>query len=89
MSSLRLRRDRLEWRRVDGEIIAVDLRTSTYLSANASAVPLWEALVEGTTRDEMIDRLVDQEGIDRERAAGDVDTFVADLTDRQLLDDSA
>ena len=67
MRALRLRRERLEWRRVDGEVIAVDLEASTYLSANESAAPLWEALAEGTTRDDLIARLVGAAGIDRDR----------------------
>jgi len=87
MSALRLRRERLEWRRVDGEVIAVDLQASTYLSANQSAAPLWEALAEGTTRDDLIDRLVGAAGIDRNRAAKDVDDFLGDLAARQLLDE--
>jgi hypothetical protein len=88
MTALRLRRERLEWRRVDAEVIAVDLEASTYLSANESAAPLWEALAEGTTRDDLIARLVRAAGIDRDQAAGDVDDFLDVLADRRLLDET-
>ena len=65
-ATLRLRSERLEWRRVDGD-------ASTCLCANGSAAPLWEALAEGTTRDDLIVRLVGAAGIDRDRAARDID----------------
>ena len=89
MRVLRLRPERLEWRRVDGEVIAVDLDASTYLSANESAAPLWEALAQGTTRDDLIERLTDTAGIDRDQAAGDVDDFLDALANRRLLDETA
>jgi hypothetical protein len=88
METLRLRPERLEWRRVDDEVIAVDLQQSTYLSANQSAAPLWEALAEGTTRDGLIKWLTDSYGIDREHAAQDVDDFLGELTKHQLLDET-
>ena len=89
MQTLRLRRERLEWRRVDDEVIAVDLDASTYLSANDSATPLWEALAEGTTRDDLILRLVGAAGIDREHAERDVDDFLGDLSRHRLLDETS
>ena len=89
MHALRLRAERLEWRRVDGEVIAVDLDASTYLNANESAVHLWEALAGGTTRDGLVDRLVDVYGIDRDRAGRDIDDFLRELSERQLLDETS
>jgi hypothetical protein len=88
MGELRLRRDRLEWRRVDGEVIAVDLEASTYLSANESAAPLWEELAAGTTRDGLIGRLRAEYGIDEDRASADVDELLTELAGRQLLDET-
>lgn len=89
MEALRLRRDRLEWRRVDGEVIAVDLEASVYLSANESAAPLWEALAQGTTRNDLIDRLAGPSGIDRDLAARDIDDFLGELNEHQLLDETS
>lgn len=87
--SVRLRAAKLEWRRVDDEIIAVDASQWTYLSANGSAALLWEALARGTTRDELVETLLAEFAIDRERAAADVDAFLADLAERGLLDETA
>lgn len=86
MAELRLRRQRLEWRRVDDEVIAVDLERSTYLSANESGSVLWEALAEGTTREELIEQLATALEVDHGSAELDVDAFLQELTDRDLLD---
>jgi len=89
MRELRLKADALAWRHVDGEVIAVDLQSSTYLSAVGSGALLWQALAVGATRDILVDLLTDEFGIERDRAAVDVDAFVADLADRKLLDEAA
>lgn len=86
MGALRLRPERLEWRAVDDEVIAVDLDASVYLTANTAAMPLWEALARGTTRDELVGSLVREYGIDRADAERDVDEFLASLSERRLLD---
>ena len=89
MRELRLKADALAWRHVDCEVIAVDLQSSTYLSAVGSGALLWQALAVGATRDILVDLLTDEFGIERDRAAVDVDAFVADLADRKLLDEAA
>lgn len=89
MGELRLKSDALAWRHVDGEVIAVDLQSSTYLSAVGSGALLWQALAAGTTRDILIDLLTSEFEIERDRAAADVDVFIADLADRKLLDEAA
>ena len=89
MRELRLKADALAWRHVDGEVIAVDLQSSTYLSTMGSGALLWRALAAGTTRDLLVELLAREFGIEHDRAAADVDAFVADLADRELLDEAA
>ena len=89
MGELRLKSDALAWRHVDGEVIAVDLQSSTYLSVVGSGALLWQALAAGTTRDILIDLLTSEFEIERQRAAADVDVFIADLADRKHLDEAA
>jgi Coenzyme PQQ synthesis protein D (PqqD) len=84
--TLRLRTDDLKWRVIDGEVIAVDVRTSTYLSTNGSGAVLWHALVEGTTCQDLVARLVDTFGIDARRASADVGRFVDEVASRGLLE---
>jgi hypothetical protein len=86
---LRLRNTDLAWREVDDEMIAIDVRASTYLTANDSGSLLWSALAAGTTKDELAGRLVEVFGIDAKTAAVDVETFLSDLRERGLLDETS
>ena len=85
MSELRLQQTDLHWREIDGEIIALEARGSTYVATNATGARLWQALADGTTRDALIEELVDMYGIERAQAAADVDAFVAQLSAQGLL----
>ncbi len=82
---LRLRNDKLEWREIDGEVVALDGEQSEYLGINRAGAALWPLLAGGTTRDAMIEQLSTRFGIERERAATDVDAFVGSLAERGLL----
>ena len=66
-------------------MVALDLRESRYLAVNRTGKLLWAALAEGTTRDDLVDRLVDAFDIERARAEHDVDAFTAELDSRGLL----
>ena len=85
MSELRLRETDLHWREIDGEVIALEARGSTYVAANGAGTLLWRALVTGATRDQLVDELVGAYGIDRERAAADTETFLSQLAAQGLL----
>ena len=87
-TELRLRNDDLAWRTVDDEMIAIDVRDSTYLTANDSGALLWEALAAGTTREALAANLVEVYGIDAEAAAADVERFLTELRERGLLDET-
>lgn len=85
---LRLRRDDLAWRAVEDELIAIDVRDSSYLSANDSGLLLWRTLAEGTTREGLVAALTEQFDVDPATAGADVDAFLADLRERGLLDEA-
>jgi hypothetical protein len=85
MTKLRLRHDALEWREIEDEVIAVDVRTSTYLSTNGSGTVLWRALAEGATREQLVAVLQTSFGVETARAEEDVDQFVSHLRERELL----
>jgi hypothetical protein len=82
---LRLRDTDLHWREIDGEVIALEGRGSTYLAANGAGTLLWRALVAGTTREALAEELVRAYGIDRPRATADADQFIAALAEKGLL----
>jgi Coenzyme PQQ synthesis protein D (PqqD) len=81
----RLREEGLSWRRIEDEVVAVDVGTSTYVSANDSGTVLWEALTEGATRDELAALLADRFDLAPAAAAEDVDGFLAQLEAQGLL----
>jgi hypothetical protein len=83
---LRLRPGALEWRLVDGEIVALDLERSEYLLVNRTGAVLWQLLAAGASPAEMVDRLVARYQLDEELVRADLDTFLAGLASRQLLD---
>jgi hypothetical protein len=82
---LRLRSDDLHWRPVEGEVLALDVRRELYLAVNKSGAVLWELLSQGTTRDELIDRLAREYDLAPDRAAADVDVMLRDLSAHGLL----
>ena len=86
MSRLRLRRDGLHWVESDGDVVALDDRSLQYLSANPAGAVLWQALVEGTTREELVGRLLDEFDVEEGVAARDVDGFLDELTRLDLLE---
>jgi hypothetical protein len=85
--TVKLRQDRVHWREIDEEVVAVDVDSSTYLSTNGSGALLWLELAQGTTRDALVERLAQAYLIDSERAEGDVDAFLAELRGQGLLED--
>ena len=83
---LRIRSGAVEWRRLEEEIVAVDTRKSVYMAVNRSGAVLWPALLEGATREELVDRLMDAYGLERDDAERDVDSFVQALDEENLLE---
>lgn len=84
--SWRLRADRVSWRRVDDEIVALDLQTSEYLALNPTARLLWEALVEGSHLDGLV-ALVRRRYPDApvEQVRADVQALIDELGARGLV----
>jgi Coenzyme PQQ synthesis protein D (PqqD) len=82
---LRLRPDALEWRALEGEVIALDGASSTYFALNRTGSVLWSALAEGARRDQLVARLVEAFDVDESRAARDVEELLAALRRHGLL----
>jgi Coenzyme PQQ synthesis protein D (PqqD) len=82
---LRLRPAGLRWRRVDDEVIVLDTRRSVYLQVNGTGAQLWPLLVDGTDEEALADALAAAHGLVPEVARRDVERFVAELRDKDLL----
>jgi hypothetical protein len=83
---LRIRPGAVEWRDFEEEVVAVDTRKAVYMAVNRSGSVLWPALLDGTTREELVDRLIQTYGVDRSAAEQDVDAFVSALDEQELLE---
>lgn len=84
---LRLRPGALEWREIEGEIVALDLRQSVYLAITKSGTLLWPALLKGASRQELVARLREEFEIEGDVASADVDAFLHELSKHDLLEE--
>jgi hypothetical protein len=82
----RIRAGAVEWREFEQEVVAVDTRKSVYMAINRSGSALWPALIEGATRDALVERLVSTYEVDRDSAEEDVDAFLRTLAEHDLLE---
>lgn len=82
---MKLRTEGVSWQEIDGELVILDLERSVYLTTNATGAFLAKRMVDDVTSDELVVELMTEYGIDRDRAQADVESFVAELADKQLL----
>lgn len=75
----------VSWREVDGEVVALDLRSSTYFTTNRTGAIMWQAMIDGCSVNDLVALLQSTFGIDRSRAVDDVETFLELLSRNKLL----
>lgn len=85
---IRLRRQELEWVSVEGEVVVLDAGRSVYLNVNPSGAVMWQALIEGATRAQLVEALRGGFAIDQAQAERDVENFLGQLADLGLLEES-
>jgi hypothetical protein len=83
--TLQLRREGLNWREIDGEVVVLDVERSHYLNLNPTGSVLWLMLAEGANQRQLVDRLVEEFDIDESTARDDVMAFVASCRENGLL----
>jgi len=83
--TLCLRKKDLEWRDIDDEIVALDTQGSVYLAVHGAGAFLWRRLADSSTREALVQALVETYEIEPARAGDDVDDFLATLNERGLL----
>ena len=83
---MRLRSSDVTWREIDGDLVILDLRSSTYLTTNASGALLMKELVEERTTADLVHSLVGAFGISEVEAQSDVSSFVQALDSGGLLE---
>lgn len=83
---MKLRSDDVTWREIDGEMVILDLSSSTYLRTNQTGSSLMRMLAEDRSIDELADGLVGAYGISPEQARIDTEAFIQMLEEQRLLD---
>ena len=56
------------------------------INLNETGAFLFRILQEGADREELIDRMLEEYNVSRERAAADIDKFIAKLREADLLE---
>jgi hypothetical protein len=84
--TIRLRGDEVEWREVDGEVVALDVRASTYFVVNHTGAAIWPRLLVGATRAELVTEISERYDVADADAARHVDAFLESLREKDLLE---
>jgi hypothetical protein len=79
----------VEWRDLEGQVVALDLGTSDYLKLNESGTVLWTLVAAGATEAQLTDALVARFDIEPVRAHADAVSFVGRLRDLALVEEPA
>jgi hypothetical protein len=82
---MRLREDGVTWQEIDGELVILDLVSSTYLTTNGSGAFVAKLLQTDRSADDLTTALVAEYGVERAVAARDTEAFLAELRRRELL----
>jgi hypothetical protein len=82
---MRLRENGVTWQEIDGELVILDLASSTYLTTNGSGAFVAKLLQADRSAEDLTTALVAEYGVDRAVAARDTEAFLAELRRRELL----
>lgn len=76
----------LAWRTIDGEVVILKIKTTTYYSLDPVGSFLWTAM-DGTprTQEELVARVVTEYDVDPATAARDILELLADLEREELV----
>lgn len=88
-AALPRRREDLAWRVIDGCVVIVDPRSSELHDLSEVATFYWERLDGTRSLEELLSEVVERFDVDREPARRDLEAFLADLTERGLLERGA
>ncbi len=73
------------WRVIEGEAVILSLDTKAFRGLNAVGSRVWELIDGRRSVDAIVEVIVREFDVTRERAAGDVQAFVRELLDKGLV----
>jgi hypothetical protein len=71
---------------VEDELVALDLRTQSYLGVNRVGAAIWPLLADGATREQLVDAILERFDVEPARAGNDVQAFLDELQARDLVE---
>jgi hypothetical protein len=83
---VKIRTERIAWQEIDGELVLLDVVSSSYLTTNVSGTFLAELLREDRSRGELVAALAEKYEIDDATAGADTDAFLGSLEELELLE---
>jgi hypothetical protein len=82
----RLRTGDIAWREVEEEVVVLDLRSSQYLTLNGTGAFLWAMLDRGASAEALTEGLAGEWEVDRATAAQDVEVFLRQCQEADLIE---
>jgi len=73
------------WRRLDDDVVLVQLRTNRIYSLNTTAARAWELLSEGLGRSEVERSLLEEYDVARDELVQSLDQLLKELSEAQLV----
>ncbi len=73
------------WRVIEGEAVILSLDTKAFRGLNPVGSRVWELIDGRRSVDEIVEVIVREFDVTPERAAADVQTFVRELLDKELV----
>jgi len=76
------------WRKVDDEVVILDLETSVYYSLNETAGHIWELVGKGLSEQAIADELAEEYGQSVKTVQKDVSALIKKLKKENLITNS-
>lgn len=73
------------WRKVDDEVVILDLETSVYYSLNETASDIWELIGKGLSEEDIAEEVADRYGQKPASVKKDVNALVKKLKKEKLI----
>lgn len=73
------------WRKVDDEVVILDLETSVYYSLNETASDIWELIGKGLSEEDIAEEVADRYGQKTASVKKDVNALVKKLKKEKLI----
>ena len=80
--------DDVTWRDINGEIVALNLKSGEYYTFNEIGRSIWLAVTEGKSPDEIEETITHEYDVERDTVASDVNEFINGLIQKGVLERS-